>query len=231
VYATDVNRDGHIDILYAGYDWIVWLENDGKGGFTGQTVGSFYKGWSVYAVDLDEDGDTDVLGTSHGGGIYDAGRVAWWENDGHQSFTEHLLTDSNAGRDQHGVFGTDLDRDGDIDILCSEGYPHWQVYWFENDGSANFTTKHIIGGSGGESVYATDIDGDQDVDVLTDSMWYENNGTQTFTPHDLDYGQAFYVVDLDRDGDMDIVSEAAWYENTGCPRPVYLTVIRPVWAE
>jgi hypothetical protein len=219
VYATDVNGDGHVDILRAGNDYISWYENDGSGGFTSRSVGSFYAAWSVYATDLDKDGDTDVLGTSHGGGVYDAGRVAWWENDGHQSFTRHLLTDSNAGRNQHGVFATDLDRDGDVDVLCVVGYPTHEVYWFENDGNANFTARHTIGSIGwiGESVYAADIDGDQDIDVLTNGGGvYENDGTQMFTCRDIDnIGTAIYPVDLDNDGDIDVVSEYAWAENDG----------------
>jgi hypothetical protein len=217
VYATDVNGDGHIDILRAGSDSISWYENDGSGGFTSRSVGIFYGAWSVHAADLDKDGDTDVLGTSHGGGTYDAGRVAWWENDGHQTFTRHILTGSDAGRDQHGVFATDLDSDGDVDILCAVGYPYRQVYWFENDGHANFIAKHVIG-SASESVYAIDIDGDQDVDVLTSGWLGKNNGMQEFTWQDIGSGYggtAIYPVDLDSDGDTDVISESAWSENDG----------------
>ena len=40
----------------------------------------------VYAIDLDQDNDMDVLGTSY----WDS-EVTWWENDGSQNFTEHVI--------------------------------------------------------------------------------------------------------------------------------------------
>ncbi|NQU05378.1 MAG: hypothetical protein HQ568_04730, partial [Calditrichaeota bacterium] len=41
----------------------------------------------VYAIDIDGDGDLDVLGA---GGSY----FTWWENDGEQDFTEHIIADN-----------------------------------------------------------------------------------------------------------------------------------------
>ena len=39
---------------------------------------------SVFATDVDDDGDTDVLSASHL-----ARDIAWYENDGNENFTEH----------------------------------------------------------------------------------------------------------------------------------------------
>ncbi|SVB55027.1 uncharacterized protein METZ01_LOCUS207881, partial [marine metagenome] len=78
------------------------------------------------------------------------------------------------------------------------------------------------------SVYATDLDGDDDVDVLgtgyhTDGfLWWENDGSQVFTEHNLE-GDAeqvnsAYAADLDGDGDMDIIEaghKIEWFENEG----------------
>ena len=78
------------------------------------------------------------------------------------------------------------------------------------------------------SVYATDLDADDDVDVLgtgynTDGLfWWENDGSQVFTEHNLE-GDAeqinfAYAADLDGDGDMDILgagNNITWFENDG----------------
>ena len=41
---------------------------------------------SVYAADVDADGDLDVLSASYGDD-----KIAWYENDGIESFTEHAI--------------------------------------------------------------------------------------------------------------------------------------------
>jgi hypothetical protein len=40
------------------------------------------------AIPLDGDGDTDLLGVA-----YEDDEVAWWENDGDQGFSKHVLPD------------------------------------------------------------------------------------------------------------------------------------------
>ncbi|MBI90087.1 MAG: hypothetical protein CMG60_08385, partial [Candidatus Marinimicrobia bacterium] len=42
---------------------------------------------SVHALDMDGDGDMDVLSTS-----YSDDKVAWYENDGSQNFTEQVIS-------------------------------------------------------------------------------------------------------------------------------------------
>ena len=46
----------------------------------------------VYAIDIDSDGDMDVLSAS-----YSDDKIAWYENDGSQSFTAHSITTSANG--------------------------------------------------------------------------------------------------------------------------------------
>ena len=46
-------------------------------------------GFSVYAADVDGDGDMDVLSAS-----YNVDKIAWYENDGSESFTEHAISTS-----------------------------------------------------------------------------------------------------------------------------------------
>ena len=116
---------------------------------------------SVYAADLDGDGDIDIVSAS---GIDD--KIAWYENDGAQNFTEHVITDTaNVATS---VYAVDLDGDGDMDVL-SGSYSGYNIIWYENDGNESFT-GHVIQESGpgsSRSVYASDLDGDGDMHVLT----------------------------------------------------------------
>ena len=90
--------------------------------------------------------------------------VAWWENDGDMVFDRHVITDEFS--DPYSVFASDLDSDGDTDVL-SASYNDSQVAWWENDGDQEFTI-HLIDTtfSGAACVYTTDVDGDDDIDVL-----------------------------------------------------------------
>ena len=68
-----------MDVLSASWrdDKIAWYENDGAGNFGDQqiiTISADYAS-SVYAADLDGDGDVDVLSTSFYGD-----KIAWYEN-------------------------------------------------------------------------------------------------------------------------------------------------------
>ena len=66
--------------------------------------------YSVYATDVDGDGDMDVLSASRG----DA-KIAWYENDGSGSFTEHIISTSADGA--RSVYAVDMDGDGDMDVV------------------------------------------------------------------------------------------------------------------
>ena len=65
----------------------------------------------VFAVDMDKDGDIDVLSASD----YDD-KIAWYENNGKQSFSTHNI-DTNADG-ANAVYALDLDNDGDISTIC-----------------------------------------------------------------------------------------------------------------
>ena len=142
-------------------------------------------------------------------------------------FTEHTITDDFDGA--HYLYATDMDGDGDIDVLGAALIAD-DIAWWENDGNQNFT-KHIIARNfdGASDVHAIDLDLDGDIDVLGaafnagDITWWENDGKQNFTEHiiaDNFYGaHIVYATDLDLDGDVDVLGaatlsrEIAWWEN------------------
>ena len=62
----------------------------------------------VFPVDLDRDGDMDILSAG-----YDSGKIFWHENDGKNGFVDHVVID-NQGK-ATSVYAKDIDHDGRID--------------------------------------------------------------------------------------------------------------------
>ena len=130
---------------------ISWWENDGtpnNANWTEHAVdGSFGGAFSVYATDMDGDGDVDVLGGSRSGDD-----ISWWENTSITpslpSFTERTIEGSFDGAS--GVYAVDMDGDGDMDVL-GVAVDDDDIAWFENNGSQSFTERTIEGDFDGAS--------------------------------------------------------------------------------
>ena len=192
---------------------------------------------SVFAIDLDSDGDVDILSAS-----YIDKKISWFENNGaaDPSFTFHGNISPTANADgAYSVYATDIDNDGDIDVLSASA-EDGRINWYENNGSESFTERNITtSADGAQSVYAADIDSDGDIDVLSASFnddkiaWYENDGAAdpSFTARTIttsaDAAKSVYAIDLDGDGDIDVLSASleddkiAWYENDGAADPSF----------
>ncbi len=113
-------------------------ENDGAGNFGEQQIITTNADGanSVYAADLDGDGDLDVLSAS---GFDD--KIAWYENDGTGNFGTQQIITTNADAAQV-VYAADLDGDGDLDVL-SASVGDDKIAWYENDGTAiSGSTNH-----------------------------------------------------------------------------------------
>ena len=242
VTSTDMDGDGDMDVLSASWfdDSIVWYENDGAAvpSFREHIVTAAANGaHSVYAADMDGDGDMDVLSAS-----WFDNTIAWYENDGAAaaSFSAHVVADSAIGT--WSVYATDVDGDGDLDVLSTSFSRDGSIAWYENDGAAlpSFSTHRVpTAVSNATSIYGADMDGDGDIDLLSafelrDTVaWYENDGAAvpSFSEHVISTvaGGAYsvYAADMDGDGDMDVLSASdnddtiAWYENDGAAVPSF----------
>jgi|GEM_PF-1211126 len=197
---------------------------NGQSQSTEYLISDSYKISKITSNDIDGDGDIDIVGASP-----TADDIAWWENDGTGSFTEHVVSGYFNGAQS--VFTIDLDNDGDIDILGTAEYDD-EISWWENDGNEVFT-EHLITNTfnGAYEIHASDIDGDGDIDVLGTALIsdqvaiWENDGNQVFTQHILsntfDGASDIFSDDLDGDGDLDIVAAATygdeikWWKNEG----------------
>ena len=180
--------------------------------------------FSVFAVDVDGDGDTDILSAN----LADS-KIVWYENDGNENFTEHLI--SNSAISANSVYSADVDGDGNMDVLSSSANDD-KIAWYENDGNESFTERVIsTSADAAHDVHAADVDGDGDMDVLSASRgdnkiaWYENDGSESFTEHVIStsatHAMSVHAEDIDGDGDIDVLSaaysdkEIAWWENDG----------------
>ena len=138
VFAADMDGDGDMDILSASYsdDTIAWYENDGNANptWTAADIATSADGaYSVFAADMDGDGDMDIVSAS-----YDDDTIAWYENDGNANPTWTAADIATSADGATSVFAADMDGDGDMDIL-SASYSDDTIAWYENDGNANPT--------------------------------------------------------------------------------------------
>jgi len=118
--------------------------------------GGFTDASHVQAVDVDLDGDIDILACTRFGS-----RVSWWENlDGagleweEQSVIDYFY-------DVFSTYAADMDGDGDLDFIASSGW--WsQIRWLENlNGEGTLLAEHFVDDD--SHVYYThvaDIDGE-----------------------------------------------------------------------
>ncbi|MCP4165634.1 MAG: VCBS repeat-containing protein, partial [Chloroflexi bacterium] len=163
---------------------------------------------SVYAADMDNDGDMDILSASR---LDDT--IAWYENDGaaDPSFTaSDIATSANGARS---VYAADMDNDGDMDILSASANDN-TIAWYENDGAIDpsFSASNIATSAAyAKSVYAADMDNDGDMDILSASWlddtiaWYENEGgSADFIVTDSSISSGF-IPDGEEDDVMQVV--------------------------
>lgn len=214
VYAIDIDGDGDSDILSASRldNKVAWYENmDGLGNFGPQLIisTSTIEIRSVYAVDIDGDGDMDILSASLGDD-----KIAWYENtDGQGGFSPQKIITTNA-EGAYGVSATDIDKDGDMDVISASEYDD-KIAWYENtDGQGNFGPQQIITTNtrGAQSVYPADIDGDGDMDIVSTSWldnkidWHENLSPLFINENSF---LSFSVYPIPTDGILNIKSKTA----------------------
>jgi hypothetical protein len=183
-------------------------------------------------VDVDGDGDMDIVGSSSAGPL-PLGSLCWYENNGaaSPSFTAHTIGVASVSSVPYIDVG-DMDGDGDIDVVACVPSAFQAVKLYKNGGERppTWTTVTIATGTGASFAFLGDVDLDGDLDVITPStsqqlLWYANSGTGTFSPRVVIASSlgaepiGVQLADVDRDGDADIVMHFVggprWFASDG----------------
>jgi hypothetical protein len=234
VRGGDLDGDGDQDLAVAafGYDQgqTLWLENRGNWTYAVHVLQELSGAVNVIVADFDRNGTLDVAAL-----ISQEWEEIWvFENAGGGRFTPRLAWGSpNADFGSSWLAAVDLDRDGDTDLLYSNGdafdyapansRPWHGVQWLENQGANTFALHRIGDLSGASSPVAFDADQDGDLDVAVVSaynawsdpaalslIWLENNGRQQFAMHAIAHSPTHLITlaagDLDSNGKPDLVT-------------------------
>ncbi|HET6575121.1 MAG TPA: VCBS repeat-containing protein [Fimbriiglobus sp.] len=180
VRAADFTGDGKLDLVVAEFGWhktggILLLENrttdKAKPEFTPRVIDSRHGTTHVPVADLNGDGKPDFVAVvSQEHECVDA----FLNEGGGQFRKETIFTGPHPAYGLNGIELVDLDRDGDLDAVLTNGdslaapyllRPDHGVTWLENRGTYPFTAHRLadVYGVGGPA--AADFDGDGDLDV------------------------------------------------------------------
>ncbi len=236
---SDVNNDGYEDFYVGGakgYPGVLYY-GDRLGKFTVSQQMVFEKDkesedTDAVFIDLDNDGDKDLLIAS-GGYEFSSASFAladrMYLNDGKGNFTKSDSFPSKLGSTSCFAV-SDYDNDGDMDIFVggrvvplAYGIPA-NSYLLQNDGTGNFVDITMdsvpgfleLGLVTDASWFDYDQDGDDDLFICGEWMpirgFRNNQGKLVEITEDLGlknsngFWNTIAVKDLDNDGDMDMVA-------------------------
>ncbi len=234
VRAGDLDGDGDMDLaaIHFGYDdgETNWLENKGNWQFERHTLQTLSGGINCELVDIDSDNDLDIITIVS---------QEWEEtylflNDGAGNFSAQLIYGvSNSDFGSSGIYLDDLDNDGDIDVIYTNGdafdyipprpRPWHGVNWLENTGNYQFEFHRLafFGGAYNARPYDVDSDGDKDIFVVStfniwedptaqSLIWLENDGEMNYIVRPLasnpSHLLALELGDFNGDGRVDLVT-------------------------
>lgn len=211
IHMFDYDDDGDNDLLvdYTYYTGSYWLENLGNGNFE-KRENLPWETSKIYLVDIDNDGDQDVVTSSDG----------LYKNLGHGNYKK---LDSRRYRGIGDV--ADINSDGYIDLVSFD-LNQDEVAWYKNNGGNGFDDKQIITNTASSvsTIAADDLNNDDAPDILifargtSEFYWLENvNGTFKNKNSFPGNGGAegFITVDVDQDNDIDVVTRggAVFFNN------------------
>jgi hypothetical protein len=223
---ADINGDSEPDILasFPGSTTVAWFANDGTGNFSAPNIitDTLSGCRNSHPVDIDGDGDIDVLSVNDESGIFDNwSQVVLYRNTGGGNFSAPETINSDDLEDPYDVNAADVDGDGLLDVVCASLNTD-DITWFRNLGGAiNFGPKSSIANTliGCRDIEVADLDADGDMDFTVAgvgddrAVWIENFSGSSFTVHRLSNPESsvddcmdLSLVDIDNDGDLDIAA-------------------------
>jgi hypothetical protein len=234
VRAGDLDNDGDMDLAVAqfGYDdgETRWIENLGNWEFQSHPLQFLSGPVNVEITDIDFDNDLDIISLVS----QEWEEIYCFVNDGKGQFQPRLLFgSSNQDYGSSGIALCDLDKDGDQDILYTngdafdymppQGRPWHGVQWLENKGNLDFEFHRICSFTGTTNVRAADLDNDMDIDLVAVSafniwdkpgsdsfIWLENTGDMHFIKREISKNPTHLLTcepgDFNNDGLTDVIT-------------------------
>lgn len=241
VQPADFDGDGDLDLVVAEFGWhktgrILWLRNDGDARspkFVPQVLDSRPGAIHVSVVDLNQDGRPDFVAViSQEFEVIEA-----FLNRGNGVFEkQHVSIAEDPAFGSSGIQLVDLDGDGDLDVLYTNGdtfdshliKPYHGIQWLENTGQFPFVPHRLTFMPGVHRALTADLDGDGDLDIVAGSLlpaksrneavasqldsliWLEQRQPGEFLRHTIESGNCIHatleLADFDNDGDIDIAA-------------------------
>ena len=254
VRTGDFDQDGDQDLIVAEFGWrktgsILYLENktglDNQPVFESRQIDSRHGCINVIPIDLNGDQHLDFIALMS----QEYESVEVFLNDGKSTFENKILFAApDPAYGSSGIELVDLDRDGDVDILYSNGdsFDSFEIksfhsaQWLENKGDLKFEHHHIGKMPGIHKIIAADLDLDQDLDLIAvallptklpksfDSSKFDsitafiNDGRQQFSRFAIEKGAAIhtscFAADFDNDQDIDIAVGTISIKDTKFPK-------------
>lgn len=230
----DHDRDGDLDLFVMRAIGIYFYENIGNGNYNApiEIDSSIRRPHMVKSGDIDMDGDYDLLYTA--GDFDNQHELGVMINDGSENYTIiPLLNNANGLNDPYHAELSDLDNDGDLDIV-SANYQSSTFVVLTNNGDGTLTPAIYDTEQWIVEIDVKDIDNDNipEIFYVSNANNFNSFGylkrSASLTYETVEIGgllgsnaNGFELLDMDTDGDIDLVGSSyngnnvGWFENMG----------------